>query len=617
MVRSLKHRGPDSEGFYENSGVGMGIRRLRVIDLATGDQPISSEDGSRTIVFNGEIYNYRPLREALKKRGHSFRTATDTEVILKLYEEKGPACVRDLNGMYAFAIYDAREKSLFIARDPLGIKPLFYYQDHEKLVFGSEIKALLGFPGVASVLDLEATSHFLSLNYLPAPWTLFKGIQQLEGGHSLRVKDGEVRLERFWNPPIEMETSLSEEEVLKETKKLLLEAVQNQLIADVPVGAFLSGGLDSSSLAALIKEVHEAPLETFSVGFQEASYDETPYARKVAQYFGTRHHEVLLRPSDLPGLLEKLVLQLDQPLADPAAFALYKLSQLTRQFVTVALSGDGADEIFVGYPTYHANRYLEWYRFLPKFLKERLIAPLIEQLPASTEKFSFDYRAKKFLEGSKFWRRKAHFSWRTIFSENEKQAVFAPALRESLGRINSFSAYRRHFGDSKKLDFISQCLYADLRVWLAGNNLHKVDSMSMAHSLEARVPYLDQPLVDFVMRVPPEIKFKKNQNKYLLKKVMAEFLPWDIIHRKKAGWHVPFAPWFRYPLKDFLTDRFGRAPRAFYEVFEKGEIEKVLGEHFNGEKNNSFKIWGLLILEEWFRIYGPKFEVPHLLEAKV
>lgn len=613
MVRSLVHRGPDSEGFFEAPGMGMGIRRLRVIDLDTGDQPISNEAGTCWIVFNGEIYNYRSLRRRLQERGCLFKTQSDTEVILKLYEEKGPGGVHDLNGMYAFAIYDSRVKSLFLARDPLGIKPLFYYQDEEKFLFGSEMKALFAFPGVSRVLDLEATSHFLSLNYLPSPWTLLQGIRQLEGGHAIFLKNGEVKIKRFWNPSFEINSSLTEREVTQKTGALLRQAVQSQLVADVPVGAFLSGGLDSSSLVALIREARETPLETFSVGFQEPSYDETPHARKVARHFGTRHHEIFLKASDVPVLLERLVAQLDQPLADPAALALFQLSALTRQHVTVALSGDGSDEIFVGYPTYHANRYLQWYRFIPEFIKRGILAPLIQRIPASTRKFSFDYRAKKFLEGASFGREKAHFWWRTIFSDEEKQKITAASFSQAIRDADSFQLYERYFSEAGRLDFTSQCLYADLRVWLAGNNLHKVDSMSMAHSLEARVPYLDQELVEFMMRVSPAVKFKGNQNKYLLKQIMKGFLPDEVIGRKKAGWHVPFAHWFRYELKEYLTGRFKEGSDSFFEIFEKEEVEKVLGEHFRGEKNNSFKIWGLLILQEWFRLYQPRLKAGSLL----
>ena len=296
MVRSLRHRGPDSEGFYEAEGVGMGMRRLRVIDLATGDQPIANETQTLWIIFNGEIYNYRKLREELKKKGARFYTETDTEVILKLYEAKGEVCVHDLNGMYAFAIYDARRKSLFLAPDPLGIKPLYYYQDENQFLFGSVIKALLAVPGLPRILDLEAASHFLSLNYLPPPWTLFRGVRQLEGGHSLLITERGVAEKRFWNPKFETDPRLTDREAIDRTRSLLRESVQSQLVADVPVGAFLSGGLDSSSLVALIKESREGGLETFSVGFEEKSYDESPYARKVARHFGTHHHELLIKP---------------------------------------------------------------------------------------------------------------------------------------------------------------------------------------------------------------------------------------------------------------------------------------------------------------------------------
>ncbi len=605
MVGTLRHRGPDSEGFYEEEGVGLGMRRLRVIDLATGDQPISNDQKSLWIIFNGEIYNYQQLREGLKKKGFHFKTETDTEVLLKLYEEKGRDCVEGLNGMYAFSIYDARDKSLFVARDPLGIKPLYYYQDSDTFVFASEPKAILKFPGVTPALDLEAVSHFLSFNYLPSPWTLFDGIRQLEGGHSLTIKDGSLREERFWNPVLQERKDLSENEIVEKTRFLLRESVASQLVADVPVGAFLSGGLDSSSLVALVKECRQGSLETFSVGFEEESYDESPYARRVANYFGTRHHEIFVKPAEIPGLLEALVSQLDQPLADPAALALFQLSSLARQSVTVALSGDGADEIFVGYPTYHANRYLAWYQSFPTFIRKGLLEPLTKLLPSSTSKLSFDYKVKKFMEGAQFGRAKAHFWWRTIFSDDEKKRLLAGSLKPLLNGSDSYSIYHRHYEDASELEFTNQCLYADLRVWLAGNNLHKVDSMSMAHSLEARVPYLDQELVEFLMTVPASIKFKGHETKYLLKKVMRGLLPDEVITRKKAGWHLPFASWFRYPLKDFLTQRFQEDSKSFYEVFDKASLQTLLGEHFRGTRNNSFKIWGLLVLHEWFKKYQP------------
>lgn len=606
MVETLRHRGPDSEGFYEADGAGLGMRRLRVIDLATGDQPISNDQKTLWIIFNGEIYNYRDLREGLKKRGFHFQTETDTEVILKLYEEKGRDCVQDLNGMYAFAIYDARDKSLFIARDPLGIKPLYYYQNSEFLVFASETKAILKFPDVRPVFNLEAGSHFLSFNYLPAPWTLFDGIRQLEGGHCLMVKDGSIREERFWNPLLQERKDLSESEVMKTAERLLKESVASQLVADVPVGAFLSGGLDSSSLVALIKECREGTLETFSVGFEEASYDESPYARNVAKYFGTRHHEIHIKAKEVPGLLDSLANQWDQPLADPAALALFQLSGLARQSVTVALSGDGADEIFVGYPTYHANRYLAWYQNFPSFLRKGIGEPLAKLLPSSTSKLSFEYKVKKFMEGAQFGRAKAHFWWRTIFTDDEKKRLLAGLGWAHLNGSDSYSIYHRHYEDSLELEFTNQCLYADLRVWLAGNNLHKVDSMSMAHSLEVRVPYLDQKLVEFLMTVPSRMKFKNYKTKYLLKKIMRGLLPEEVIRRKKAGWHLPFASWFRYPLKDFLTKKFQDGSKSFYEVFDKNSVQTILSEHFQGKKNHSFKIWGLLVLHEWFRKYQPE-----------
>lgn len=607
MNQQLVHRGPDADGFHFSPSagggpsVGLAMRRLKVIDLETGNQPIHEGNQKYWIVFNGEIYNYRELRADLEKKGHKFYTHSDTEVILHQFLEDKENCVHKFAGMFAFAIYDTANQSLFIARDRLGVKPLFYHPSSSGLVFGSEIKAVLHHPWVSSSPDPQAVSHYLSLNYLPAPWTPFKNIFQLPAGHWMKVTADKVKTQQYWDVPLGETIDVSEGEALKEIERLMHQSMTRRLIADVPVGAFLSGGMDSSTLVYLMKEQRHDRVKTFSTGFDQAGYDETPYAREVAKKFGTDHHEIHCTPDDVIHTLPKIAWHADCLLADQAALPLYQVSKLAKRHVTVCLSGDGGDEVFVGYPTFHANRYHGIYSNIPGFVRSAFIEPFVKALPGSTEKLSFEYKAKKFIQAGNFTPEKAHYWWRTIFTDSEKNRLLRPEILKTV-QPDGYELYGK-FLEQAKGGYVDRCLYADLKVWLAANNLYKVDTMTMAHGLEARVPFLDHQLVEYMAMLPVSLKFRGNVLKYLLKKMVKGKLPESVRTRKKAGWHTPIAGWFRGPLKSHLTEKLLDPKAQIREWTNRDEVERILDEHFRGRNNHAFKLWSLLILEHWLESF--------------
>ncbi len=597
MNRLIKHRGPDSEGCFVRGHVGLGMTRLKVIDLSTGDQPIHNDDKSLWIIFNGEIYNYRELRSDLEKRGHRFYTHSDTEVIVKLYEEQAERCVEPLKGMFAFAIFDEKQNQVFIARDRLGVKPLFYSKTDSGFAFASEIKPLLEVPFVSSDIDPQAVSHFFSYNYMPHTFTPFANIRQLAPGHWMKVSGSGIQVKQYWDVPLERPIDISESEAIRTITDLLHTSVQRRLIADVPIGAFLSGGMDSSTLVALMKEHHDGKIKTFSVGFDDPGYDETPFAREVAKFFGTDHHEIRVSPSDIPNLLPKIAWHADNLLADQAALALYSVSKLAKEHVTVALSGDGGDEIFIGYPTFHANQFHSIYSRFPRWIRKELVERIVNLMPASDRKIGLDYKIKKFVEAGGRKQDFAHYSWRTIFTENEKQNLFSREFLNQVPEKDGFECYEKYL--NQNLDFLARSLYADLKVWLVDNNLYKVDSMTMAHGLEARVPFLDHELVEYMSRLPVGLKAKSGTLKYLLKKIMRGKLPDTVINRKKAGWHIPLSGWIKGPLKDYFSEALLKPDPLWDSVFKRDSVARLLSDHNSGRSNNSFKLWGLMVFRHW------------------
>lgn len=602
MCSVLGHRGPDDTGYFLDKNMGLGMRRLSIIDLAQGHQPIHNEDKTLQVVFNGEIYNYLELRAELIKKGHAFYTNSDTEVIAHLYEEKKEYFLNDLNGMFALAVLDLRQRQLFIARDRLGIKPLYYYRKNGVFVFASEVKAILTLPCLRKEIDECSLYNFFSLNYVPGPSTMFKDIKQLLPGYYAIVKDKTLEIKQYWDINPGSYSRLKEDDILERLDYLLKDSVNKMLKSDVPLGAFLSGGLDSSSLVSLIRDTRDEPFKTFSVGFDEESYDESYFARFISKRFHTQHYEITCKPSDLIEYLPKITWHADNLLADQSMLPLYLLSKLASEQVKVCISGDGGDELFMGYPTYLADAYLKFYQRVPVFIRGKIIKNMVNSFPVSTNKLSFEYKAKKFIEGSEFEPLKAHYWWRTIFNDHDKESLLSGNVLNALDRMDSYSSYLRYYNNypGKNNDLRGKFLYADLKLWLADNNLNRVDAMSMANSLEVRVPFLEHNLVEFLMSISPDLKMKNLALKYLLKKVMKDRLPNEIIYRKKSGWHIPLAKWFKVELKDYASDYIRSSKAMKSGLLNSIFIGKLLDEHIDNKRNNAFKIWGLLVFSHWY-----------------
>lgn len=604
MNDCLIHRGPDSAGMWTGGSAGLAMRRLKVIDLATGDQPIHNHDESAWIVFNGEIYNYKELKRKLEGQGRKFYTNSDTEVILQAYEEFGEKCVDHLIGMFAFVIFDKRKNSLFSARDRLGVKPLFYTAHEWGIAVASEVKAFFKLPEFKPKINFQAISHFLSFNYLPNHWTPLEGVYQLLPGHTLCYQEAQPTIKQYWDVPLTAPADDYEESAIKEIERLLHQSMERRLIADVPIGAFLSGGLDSSTLVWLMKEHKHGKIKTFSSTFTDPRYDEGSYAREVSQFFGTEHYEILCEPEF--SKISDIAWHADNLTADQACLPLLGVSKFAKEHVTVCLSGDGGDELFVGYPTFHANQYHSYLRQIPEFLQKGA-SELVNSLPASSGKVGWDYKIKKFLQSAGLSAEKAHYSWRTIFTEKEKQKLFKPSVFNKIATLDGFENYEVYLKEQENIDFVRLCLYADLKVWMAGNNLMKVDAMTMAHGLEARVPFLDHELVEYISKLPTSIRFKAGKLKYLLKKITKGRLPDLIVNRPKAGFHSPIPVWmkenWREQIRKTLLDK---TDSLWDETFNHDFIEQLLNEHENGRDNHAFKIWGLLILKSWLRHFAQK-----------
>lgn len=606
MCATLYHRGPDDEGIYTNGSFGMGMRRLSIIDLAGGQQPISNEDGSLWVIQNGEIYNFPELRQRLERQGHQFRTKSDTEIIVHLYEEEGVDCVHSLQGMFAFAIWDIPKHRLLIARDRLGIKPLYYAQDHQRLLFGSELKALLA-AGLERELDPQAIHDYLSLSYIPAPLSIFRGARKLPPGHLLLCENKQVKEVQYWTPPIpEGEIHPQrEEEVTEELTTILRDAVRSHMLSDVPLGVFLSGGLDSSTVLALAREVTGEKIKTFSVGFPEKSFNELDVARATAQQFGTDHHELVI-DAKATETVPQLVDFLDEPFGDSSALPVFYLSRFTRQHVTVALSGDGGDEIFAGYETYAAYRWASAYKRLPRFLSATLVPSLIRRLPVSHKRLSFDYKAKRFVEGALLPPEQGHFWWKHIFSEDAKRHLLKEtnhSARETIG------LYQDHFATCRASGTLDRLLHIDLNVGLPDDMLVKVDRMSMAHSLEVRVPLLDHKVVEFMTAIPHGLKLRDWQKKYLLKKAMVGKLPERILRGKKQGFNVPVPSWLLQELRDLVHDTLAPDRVQKTGLWNPQYVSRLIYEHEQRKHDWSRNIWCLLIFQLWYDKYmnGSRF----------
>jgi asparagine synthase (glutamine-hydrolysing) len=603
MCDVIVHRGPDDDGFYADGPVSLGMRRLSIIDLATGRQPIRNEDGTIWVVYNGEIFNFPRLKPDLQSRGHAFYTNADTEVIVHLYEEYGEDFVQKLNGMFAVALWDGRRKKLVLARDRLGIKPLHYAWDGERLLFASEIKSLLR-AGISREIDLESMSRYFTFEYVPAPDSIFKAVRKLLPGHLMTVQDGRAELRRYWDVHY-AETKIKprdEAEYAEEIASRLRESVRMRLLSDVPLGVFLSGGIDSSTVTALMSETASGRIKTFSIGFKEKTFDELDYARMVAERFATEHTEFVVDSTQVAGLVPVLMGYLDEPLADASIIPTYVISKLARKHVTVALAGDGGDELFGGYDTYKAYKVARLYRTIPGFLRKGLIGPAVRRLPASDRRLSFEFKAKKFIDGAEHPPEIANTLWWGAYTPARKDKLFTAELRARLAG-DPFAPIAAQAAFTKAADPLDRLAYLDLKLYLQDDLLVKVDRMSMANSLEIRTPFLDYTFVEFAATIPSALKLKGFQAKSILKKALASRLPKEILTKKKIGFDIPLGPWIRRELRDFVLDTLAPSRLRRHGFFDEAYVRTILDEHLAGSHNHRQLLWPLIIFQFWHDRY--------------
>jgi asparagine synthase (glutamine-hydrolysing) len=599
MNDSIRHRGPDDEGFYQDAQASLAMRRLSIIDLHTGQQPISNENGDVWVVYNGEIYNFKDVRAALESRGHIFKTQTDTEIIVHAYEEYGDDCVQHFNGMFAIALWDARKCRLFLARDRLGIKPLYYWAGHSRLVFASELKALILHPDVPRRIDLAALDLFLTLEYVPAPHTIYEGIFKLLPGHMLTVENGDVRTRQYWDVPYQP-VSLDEAECAEALSGLIDEAVRIRLISDVPLGAFLSGGIDSSSIVGYMSRNMSEPVQTFSIGFEDDSYNEVTYANAVANHFNTDHHVEVLKP-DIASLVERLVPHHDEPFADTSIFPTYLVSKLASQKVKVVLSGDGGDELFAGYDTYIAEKLDRYYGRLPGALRQRVLPRLAAWLPPQPAKKGLINKVKRMVDGGALDPSLQHTRWMMFLNSTEKAELYRPDLRETLDHELIASYFGGYFETANRFDTLAQQQYVDVKTYLADDILTKVDRMSMAVSLEARVPLLDYRIVEFALNLPPHMKLNGSRTKSILRNAVKRLVPDLVLEKPKQGFSIPMKHWLRTSLKPMMLDLLSKDSLNGHGYFEHQTVSKWIQEHIEGRANHSHRLWSLMVFELWRR----------------
>ncbi|HEY6331671.1 MAG TPA: asparagine synthase (glutamine-hydrolyzing) [Blastocatellia bacterium] len=611
MCDAIVHRGPDGDGFFieddgsdsgksDRGSVGLGMRRLAVVDLVTGQQPIHNEDRTVWVVLNGEIYNYPELRPELEARGHSFYTNSDTEAIVHAYEEYGTEVPKYLRGMFAFALWDSRKGLLLLARDRVGKKPLLYSISNGKLIFGSEFQAMLKHPDVSRDVDMEALWYYLSFLCVPAPLTGFSGIRKLEPASTLTWQRGEIKIDRYWSLDFSHKVDITEGEAEERTIELLGEAVKIRLMSDVPLGAFLSGGIDSSAVVALMSRFSTERVKTFSIGFNERDFTEVEHARRVAEHFNTEHHEFIVKP-DAVEVLPTLVRHYGEPYADSSAIPTYYLSKLTRQYVTVALNGDGGDECFAGYERYAAMRLAESYQHVPALMREAVVQPLVAALPEPAVNRSRGAKVRRFLSAMGKPRAERYLQWASAASEELKYEMCTPEFLARSGRIETAAFLRPWLAGNGHVDIVDRTLKADTESYLPNDLLVKVDIASMAASLEARSPFLDHKLMEFASSLPSRLKLRRLTTKYVLKRALRGILPQENLSRGKMGFGVPIPHWLRGELKDFLSDAVlsEKARRRGY--FKPEVVQRLASDHAEGRRDNAPQLWALLMLELWHR----------------
>ncbi len=609
MNQRLVHRGPDDDGYHFDDRISLAMRRLSIIDLSGGGQPIANEDQTVRVVFNGEIYNYRELREELLRKGHTFATKSDTEVIVHLYEEYGESCVDRLRGMFAFALADSRREQLLLARDRVGIKPLYYLERDGKLLFASELKALLEDDGYRREINPQALFDFLTFLYIPSPRTIFKGIHKLPAGHLLRYRQGRCTVRPYWDVPFPNEQQRQEargktqEEYKTEILRLLDESVRMHLVSDVPLGVFLSGGLDSGAIAALMARHSTAPIKTFSIGYGEeaSSYNEVKAARIVARHIGSDHHESILTPNVME-LLPRLVAHADEPFADASMIPTYLVAKAAREHVTVALTGIGGDELFGGYPRYLGAQLAVGYDYLPESFRQAA-ARMAGLLPESTKSQNLPGRAKRFLTGGALPSRERYLSWISFYDEPGLSRLLTPGWRAIQERGNPWERHRQWYDHPPAAGLMDKLFYVDVKGYLADDLLMMGDKMSMAASLELRVPFCDHRLLEFAAAIPAGVKFNGFRLKSLLRRSLRGLLPPEILNRKKQGFMAPIGQWLKKELKPLSRELLSDAAIQKRGYFDPRYIRWMTEQHDAGRRNFSDQLFALLTLELWHRIY--------------
>ena len=605
MIDVLRHRGPDDEGVYLDTvraaaNAALAHRRLAIIDVAGGKQPLCNEDDSVWVVFNGEIYNFRELRSRLEAAGHRFRTQSDTEVLVHLYEDEGPEFLKHLNGMFALAIWDAKRRQLLLARDRLGKKPLVYRHEPGRLLFASELKAILQVPGVSREIDPQAIDEYLTYQYVPHPRTIFRGIAKLPPGHYALFRDGRLDVHAYWQPDFNAEDDRPAADYAQELRKLLSSAVEMRLQSEVPLGAFLSGGIDSTIIVGLMSQLAGGPVRTFSIGFPVKEFNETHYARTVAERFGTIHEEFQVRP-DAMEVLPRLVWHYDEPFGDSSAVPTWYVSQLTRRQVTVALTGDGGDELFAGYPRYLAVWLAAGFDRLPWMVRQLAAGPYWQKLPAGTRQKSKTRQWKRFVEMLNRPAAERYLEWIATFGRARRDALYTGDFADKLAEAEPMEFLKAGLARCDRRDPVTAFSLADLVTYLPCDLMTKVDIASMAHGLECRQPFLDYRVVELAARMPRRLKFRRGRGKRILREAFGDLLPESIQRRPKMGFGVPLDQWFRHELKDFAREVLldGRTVGRGY--FRPEAISTLLDEHDRRRFNHGYRLWSLLILELWFR----------------
>jgi asparagine synthase (glutamine-hydrolysing) len=607
MCESIIHRGPDEQGRKYIGPAAIGMTRLSIIDLKTGQQPIANEDGTIWIVFNGEIYNFQELQKLVLDKGHTLRTKSDTEVIVHLYEEYGFDCLQHLEGMFSFAIWDGNKRSLFIGRDRLGEKPLHWGVFNGQFVFGSEIKAILEHPHSHKDLNTESLQRYLALEYVPAPDSIFAGIHKLRPGHFMVVKNGEVKITNYWKPDVSCKQPLSESEAADKLTELLDRSVELRMISEVPLGIFLSGGIDSSAIASLAASQSSNRIRTFSIGFADASFDESGHAKAVADHIHSQHEVVEFEPSLARKTLDELWEFLDEPMADASILPTFFLSKMTRRSVTVALSGEGGDELFGGYPTYQAHKLAGLWNQVPAILRKGVIEPAVRALPVNMNNLSFDYKLKRFISAAAEEPRSRHLRWMGSIPLTEQHKLVKEATRTKFGgkpqSLFDFSNDYFRLSNNPGGTVVDEIMELDLRTYLPDDLLVKSDRASMAASLEVRLPFLAYPLVEFALSLPATLKVRGLQTKYLLKKAMTPYLPARTISRPKKGFGIPVAKWLNNEFRDIADELFSENFIRKQGLFEYSEISKILATHRSQSADRRKELWTLFMFQRWWQKY--------------